>query len=208
MMYNANKWQSINKTNQESEYLQLCRSKAYYIVQHTFLTEAALLTLLLYKTSSGYFTSFASQVRVTEWIQVRNCKIFILNFSSIFYSVDNVHIFIYSLCLQCRQFYSTLSTTFFFFLSTMSTILQCRQCRHWLCTMSILVCFLYGTFRNTTLHVLLRMIDFDCLQWPHDISRAYCLFLLEFLNSLPKIFLSFSVRTSFQQFLSGYTRLI
>jgi len=31
------KWQSINKTNQESKYLQFCRTKAYYVVQHTLL---------------------------------------------------------------------------------------------------------------------------------------------------------------------------
>jgi len=68
--------------------------------------------------------------------------------------------------------------------------------------------FLSQSLFTTESHVTLHMIDFDCLQWPHDISRAYCLFLLEFLNSLPKIFLSFSVRTSFQQFLSAYTRLI
>jgi len=85
MIYNANKWQSINKTNQESEYLQLCRAKAYYMVQHMFLTEAALLTLLLYKTPSGYCMSFASQVRVTEWIQVRNSRY--LYTTSLVYSI-------------------------------------------------------------------------------------------------------------------------
>jgi len=89
MIYNAKKWQSINKTNRESKYLQFCRAKAYYIVQHMFLTEAVLLTLLLYKTPSGYCTSFASQVRVTEWIQPE-FKVFIQNFCSLFHYGDNV----------------------------------------------------------------------------------------------------------------------
>jgi len=73
MIYNDKIWQSINKTNQESKYLQFCRAKAYYVVQHTFLTEAVL-TLLLYKNPAGYCTSIASQVRVSEWIWVQNSK--------------------------------------------------------------------------------------------------------------------------------------
>jgi len=60
----------------------------------------------------------------------------------------------------------------------------------------------------TESHVSLRMINFNCMQCFYGIARAYCLFLLEFLNSSPKIFLSFSGKTSFQQFLSAYTRLI
>jgi len=74
------KWQSINKTNQESKYLQFCRTKAYYVVQYMFLTEAVLLTLLLYKTPSGYCTSFASQVRVTTESFQPKFKVFIQNF--------------------------------------------------------------------------------------------------------------------------------
>jgi len=32
MIYNAKYWQSIDRTNQESKYLQLCRSKTNCIV--------------------------------------------------------------------------------------------------------------------------------------------------------------------------------
>jgi len=84
MIYNTSKWQSINKTNQKSKYLQFCRAKAYYVVQHMFLTEAVL-TLLLYKTLAGYCTSIASQVRVTEWIWVRNSRYLYKTLFGLFY---------------------------------------------------------------------------------------------------------------------------
>jgi len=77
---------SINKTNQESKYLHFCRAKAYYIVQHTFLTEAVL-TLSLYKTPSGYCTSFASQVRVTTELQRPKCRVFIQIFLVCFFTL-------------------------------------------------------------------------------------------------------------------------
>ena len=68
------KWQSINKTNQESKYLQFCRAKAYYVVQHTFLTEAAfnfitlqdplrLLYVLCKSSSSNWVTEFESEIQ-------------------------------------------------------------------------------------------------------------------------------------------------
>jgi len=67
MIYNAKKWQNINRTNQESKYLQLMQVKNLLYCSAYILTETALLTFfLLYKTPSGYCTSFASQVRVTN----------------------------------------------------------------------------------------------------------------------------------------------
>ena len=67
----------------------MCRAKAYYVVQHMFLTEAVL-TLLLYKTLAGYCTSTASQVRVTESIQVRNSMYLYKNFFVCFITVEKL----------------------------------------------------------------------------------------------------------------------
>jgi len=66
MIFNDNLWQSINETNQESKYLQLCRSKAYCQVRiHCSLEAVCDLTFKLYKTLSGYCTSTSNQVRAT-----------------------------------------------------------------------------------------------------------------------------------------------
>ena len=66
MIYNYKLCQSINETNQESKYLQLCRSKAYCQSRiHCLLEAACDLTFKLYKTPSGCCMSFASQVRAT-----------------------------------------------------------------------------------------------------------------------------------------------
>jgi len=40
MIYNANKWQSINKTNQESKYLQFLQDKTLLRCSAYILTEA------------------------------------------------------------------------------------------------------------------------------------------------------------------------
>jgi len=74
---------------------------------------------------------------------------------------------------------STMSTTLFYFVdnlfsvSTMSTVLQCRQFYNVdNSTMSTLTVYnvdsglfsLYNTFHNTRSHVSLRMIEFSCMQ--------------------------------------------
>ena len=66
MIYNGKLWQSINETNQESKYLQLCRAKAYCQFRiHCLLEAVCYLTFQLYKTLGGYCTSTSSQVRTT-----------------------------------------------------------------------------------------------------------------------------------------------
>ena len=102
-------WQSIDKTNQESnQYLQFCRSKTNFVVQYTFLTEAVVLTLLLYKTPSGYCTSIASQVRVIHF----SWKLRAL-YTNI--PVHNVHTLPFSLCSHCSHMFTMFSSLIAFF---------------------------------------------------------------------------------------------
>ena len=179
-MYNANKWQSIDTTNQEST----CTGQKYGVVQVLALS-------VLYKTLGGYCTSTSSQVRVTNCMS-RMQGIYTKNFLVYFFMVTKWPAFslvakwpAFSLVAKWPAF-SLVAKWPVFSLVTISTFLV----------------------RHTISHDSLPMIDFNCMQWFYDISRAYCLFFLEFFNSLPKIFLSFSVKTSFQQLLSAYTRLI
>ena len=74
-MYNAHKWQSINKTNQESTCTYSCAGQkltALFSI-HFYIKLFSLTLSFLYKTLAGYCTSIASQVRVTE-LEVRNAR--------------------------------------------------------------------------------------------------------------------------------------
>jgi len=85
MIYNTSKWQSIKKTNQESEYLQFCRTKSCYIVQRTFLLILCCFNFvalqdpwwLLYvhfKSSSSYWMNLSPKFKVF----IQNSSWFIL----------------------------------------------------------------------------------------------------------------------------------
>ena len=83
-------------------YLQLCRTKAYFIVQHTLLHKTFLFNLFLYKTLGGYCTSTSSQVRATESILVRKSRY--LYESSLVYFIARAILTIVSDSYNCVQF--------------------------------------------------------------------------------------------------------
>ena len=160
MIYNDKIWQSINKTNQESKYLQFCRAKAYYVVQHTFLTEAVL-TLLLYKNPAGYCTSIASQVRVSEWIWVQNSKYLykISLFISLWWVPHQEYLFYYGELLTIL-----LTQSLFLWWET-------HQFRH-----TFLVRFSPNLFRNLKSPDVTHEWFSWHMQWLYDITKAYFLF--------------------------------
>jgi len=83
-------------------YLQLCRTKAYFIVQHTLLHKTFLFNLFLYKTLGGYCTSTSSQVRATESILVRKSRY--LYESSLVYFIARAILTIVSDSYNCKRF--------------------------------------------------------------------------------------------------------
>ena len=157
MIYNANKWQSINKTNQESKCTYSCAGqKLTTLFSIHFLIKLFSLTFsLLYKTPSGYCTSIASQVRVTLF----NSKTqgIYTKLPSLFHCVHNWN---NPVCFLS----STMFTMWTKFLFTMWTVFRNHNsCSQW-----------EQFFRNahnlcsqcersyTGSHVTLHMIDFAC----------------------------------------------
>jgi len=69
------KWQSINRTNQESKYSRFMQVRNWLCCFSIhFLLNLSCYPFLLYKTPSGYCTSFAGQVRVTNEWKCRNAR--------------------------------------------------------------------------------------------------------------------------------------
>ena len=149
---------------------------------------------MLYKTPSGYCTSFASQVRVTRMNQRPKFKVFIQKLLVCFIMCAMLH-WLWAMLPSCQQYFPIVS-------NATQLLAMLRYFNSWFV-------FYKTVLRHFTIsHARLHMIDFNSMQWLYDIARAYCLFFTWISNSSPEIFLSFSVKTSFQQFLSAYTRFI
>ena len=181
-------------------YLQLCRTKTYCIVQHTFLNKAVHFNFQSALQDPLRLLYVHCKSSSSNCFQIRNATYLYLNFVTLFlYGEFSPMVFIFYGDISPPKYVAILvsfSPVVFILFGAISPIVGEELTKHQCCPVSWLV----HRLRHNKSHASLHMTNSQCMQCSHDISRAYIVYL-NIQNSLRR-FLSSSVKTSSQQFLS------